>query len=210
MPTTSYCLPVSVCFSRNRATSSSASRSLPTCTATSGRCTLTATGVPSRSVARCTCPSEAAARGFSSNVAKAFDSRTPRSASMIACTSGNGNGLTLSCSRVSASMYARRHAGPAATTAPARVLRTLGQALPDRAPAVQVPRRRLRACVTSVGNAPGVVGPAFERPYFRNKVGDGGVTAQFVGQHLHTSSVCNWCAHFKPRYMIEPLRWCLL
>ena len=55
------------------------------------------------SAARCTWPSDAAAIGVSSNIENAFDRRAPSSSSTIRCTSGNGNGLTLSCSRVSAS-----------------------------------------------------------------------------------------------------------
>ena len=41
----------------------SASRSSTICSRMPGRCTLTATGRPSRSAARCTCPSDAAASG---------------------------------------------------------------------------------------------------------------------------------------------------
>ena len=48
----------------------------------SGRCTLTTTSSPFGSVARCTCPIEAAAIGVSSNVRNARSTVSPRSASM--------------------------------------------------------------------------------------------------------------------------------
>ena len=60
-----------------------------------GRCTLTTTSRPSRSVARCTCPSEAAASGRWSKVGKTLESRTPSSVLTISSTSSNGNGSTL-------------------------------------------------------------------------------------------------------------------
>ena len=72
----------------------------------SGRCTLTATSRPSRSVARCTCPSDAAAIGSASNGSNPFDSRTPkllleRSARRPRTKTARRS----SCSRPSASRY---------------------------------------------------------------------------------------------------------
>ena len=52
-----------------------------------GRWTLTATARPSRSQARCTCPSDAAAIGSFSNSRNSFESRTPSSDVMIPSTS---------------------------------------------------------------------------------------------------------------------------
>ena len=55
-------------------------------------------------VARWTWPSEAAAIGTASKLAKAFDMRTPSSEVMICSTSSKEKGSTLSWSRESACM----------------------------------------------------------------------------------------------------------
>eukprot|EP00966_Prymnesium_polylepis_P123351 2851913-Prymnesium_polylepis.1 len=70
-----------------------------------GRCTLSATAVPSWSVARYTCPSDAAATGASSTDAKHTCRGAFSSASTIANASAVGNGGTLSCSCVSSARY---------------------------------------------------------------------------------------------------------
>ena len=72
-----------------------------------GRCTLTTTSRPSRNVAACTCASDAAAIGVSSNVANACDTRTFNSLSTIARTSSNGTTARSSCKRSSESRYSR-------------------------------------------------------------------------------------------------------
>src|ERR1039458_3118436 len=64
---------MSVCSSKKSAISSSTSKSSAICLRISGRCTFTTTGRPSRKAARCTCPSDAAARCFSSKNENARD-----------------------------------------------------------------------------------------------------------------------------------------
>ncbi len=97
--------PISVCSSSVSAMSLNASSSLCTSSAMFGRCTLTTTSRPSRSTARCTWPSDAAAIGFDSKSWNSFEIRTFSSSSMIRSTSANENGSTLSCSDSSAEMY---------------------------------------------------------------------------------------------------------
>jgi hypothetical protein len=78
-----------------------------------GYCTLTATARPSRVIARCTWPIEAAAIGSGSQVAKARSGGWPSSSVMTCAASSGLIGGTLSCSRLSV----RRAAGdrPSAT-----------------------------------------------------------------------------------------------
>ena len=91
--------PRSVCASMRSATFSSTSRSSSTRRRMPGRCTLTTTGRPPRSVARCTCPSDAAASVCSSNSSNSRDSRTPSSSSIVSRATCAGNGSISSWSR---------------------------------------------------------------------------------------------------------------
>ena len=59
---------------------------------TDGRCTLTTTGVPSRSVAACTWAMEAAASGVCSTEAKTVESGPPSSSVRTRSTTGHGSG----------------------------------------------------------------------------------------------------------------------
>ena len=71
-------------------------RSLRTSALTDGRCTLTTTSSPERSVAACTCAIDAAARGVVSNDVKMSSRGAPRSASTVRRTSSHVSGGTLS------------------------------------------------------------------------------------------------------------------
>src|SRR5207342_2434585 len=84
----------------------SASRSVWISLMMPGRCTLTATLRPSRSVARCTCASEALPSGTSSNASKRWLGRTPSSASSTARICSIWTGATWSWVRSSAARYA--------------------------------------------------------------------------------------------------------
>jgi hypothetical protein len=85
-------------------------RSCRTVAATFGYCTLTATSVPSASVARCTWPSDAAANASGSKRAKRSSGGAPSSRMSMSRTRSYGMGGTLDCttaSRSSASLGKR-------------------------------------------------------------------------------------------------------
>ena len=72
-----------------------------------GRCTLSATSLPlSSSVARYTCPSEAAAMGLGVMVANIASSGRPSSRSTVSNASASENVGSASCKDVSSSRYA--------------------------------------------------------------------------------------------------------
>ena len=85
-------------------------RSSATFSSTSGRCTLTATSSPpSASLARYTCPSDAAATGSAkaaSASAKVRERGPPSSSSRMARASSEAKGWTLSCRVLSSAVYA--------------------------------------------------------------------------------------------------------
>ena len=72
-----------------------------------GYCTFTATARPSPVIARCTCPIEAAAMGWGSQVANARSGGRPSSSVMTCAASAGLIGRALSCRRLSV----RRAAG---------------------------------------------------------------------------------------------------
>ena len=77
-----------------------------TCARIPGRCTLTTTSRPSRSVARCTWPSDAAASGVALEGREdAWRAAPAARRATISSTSSKENGPTSSWSRESASMY---------------------------------------------------------------------------------------------------------
>ena len=84
-----------------------AARSVSIVSAICGRSILTATRWPETSVASYTCPSEAAAKGSRSNVAKASPTVAPTLFSNTSAMSSNGTGGTLSWSALSSSVYSR-------------------------------------------------------------------------------------------------------
>ena len=98
-----YRRPAFVCWSTNAASSAMTAMSSSTRSHTSGRWTLTATGRPSRSAARCTWASDAEANGVWSKLENALEMRAPISASTIRSTSANPNGSVSSWRRANAS-----------------------------------------------------------------------------------------------------------
>ena len=74
------------------------------CRCAPGRCTFTATAFPFGSVARCTCPIDAAATGSSSKSRKSRAIVLPSSSSITRSASANGNGRTSSWSGRSSAM----------------------------------------------------------------------------------------------------------
>ena len=101
MPTTSSDRTVSDRLAATRAAFCRMPRSARIMRWMSGRCTLTATGVPSCRVARWTWAVEAAANGSGSKVAYSSSGGAPSSSMMRSRTWSLGNGGTASCSLAS-------------------------------------------------------------------------------------------------------------
>ena len=76
--------------------------------AMSGRSTFTATGVPSKSSAKCTCATEALAIGVRSKELNTASTGLPYRRARVASTCSDGNGGTLSCSFASSSAMSAR------------------------------------------------------------------------------------------------------
>ena len=109
------------------------------CSRIPGRCTFTTTARPSRSSARCTCPSEAEASGRWSSDRNAFEMRAPTSRSTTSSTTSKPNGSTSSWRRVSACEVRSAGAGRLGSTAAGRASRRWGRAPRGHTPAP--PRR---------------------------------------------------------------------
>jgi hypothetical protein len=98
------------CRSKRRASVASGARSRSTCTLTPGRCTFTATRRPSCSGARCTCDSDAAAKGSRSNSAYSAGKGAQSSASTMAAASTAAKGSAWVCRPRSAPGVFQRNA----------------------------------------------------------------------------------------------------
>ena len=103
MPETSSVRTISERCDATRAAFSRIPRSERTLLVISGRCTLTATLVPSWRNARCTCAVEAAANGSGSKEAYSSSGGAPNSSMIATRTWSLGNDGTSSCRRASSS-----------------------------------------------------------------------------------------------------------